>query len=173
MTHYSPKNHLLSTVTPTYARGNYLIIDPCYFLGAEPFWGGFCDELHSDKFKGETPIVMNAEGYDIFIFGTAHGDGVYPVNSNGMRIGVAGVDAGLLCVISMEFIEKFCEGDTKLGVVVNLEETSVPEEDGGNLTLGNIFVDTNCYEDDEEDEEEGLRRDEKNGLYADKIDIAN
>ena len=165
MTHYTPKNHILSTVTPTYVRGNYLIIDPCYFLGAEPFWSNFVSELYSDKFKGANPITMNAEGYDVFMFNTAYGDGVYPVFNNGMQIGEAGVDAGMLCVVSMEFIEKFCKESIDLGVVVNLEETSTPEGENGNLTLGNIFVDT-AFEDDEEEEEDwwGDIEDEENEI---------
>ena len=153
MIDYTPKNYSFNYNTPTYEKGNYFIVDPCYVIGAEPFWGNLCNELLcTEDFNKSRFATLNAEGYDIFILITEYGDGVYPVRSNKTEIGEAGVDAGMLCVIPMEFIDKFCNGDTKLGVVANLESKSTPVYENGILIFGNITVNTAYEEEDEEEE---------------------
>jgi hypothetical protein len=47
---------------------------------------------------------------------------------------------------------------------LDIDEVTVKDSD---------IVKLECISDEDEDEEEQTRRDEKNGLYPDKIDIAN
>jgi hypothetical protein len=63
----------------------------------------------------------------------------------------------------------------KMEIEVDQPDESEDEDDGHAAFYegSELGLDDDLESDDEEDEDEQQRRDEKNGLYADKIDIAN
>jgi hypothetical protein len=67
------------------------------------YWGDFCDKL----FKGdsESGIMFEYDGIPFFVWGTAYGDGNYPVVRNGFCIGSCGVDAGLLSIFPEKLVD--------------------------------------------------------------------
>ena len=135
MSGISPKQFNFHQDTKQFKAGEYLIVDPCYVIGGDPFWGEFCNYCFPDGEKRD-PISVTIGKHEIVCWGTAYGDGCYPV-TDGERSGEAGVDAGMLSVVPMEFIKEN-NLETNLGVIVTLNKASIPEVDEGDLTLGNI-----------------------------------
>ena len=144
-------------------KGKYLVIDPCYVFG-EPglLWTTICNGLsHYEETCGLgkvdsvfMSVVTKSNNYQVLIFGTAYGDGVYPVIDDGRCLGNAGVDAGLLSFIPAELIKEIGASD-RLGVWVELPESASIEVSNGDARIGSLFVDTGgCTEDNEDDEDE-------------------
>ena len=136
--------------TPLLSKGDYIVIDPCYVLGEDPFWDDFIDFSFSGEGPHDPTSVVRSGGRAAFIFDTAHGDGVYPVRKDGVPVERVGVDAGLLSLIPVEMLE---ENDAMkyvgdLGARVTLDIDAYPMYDEGNVTCDNIKVIT-ATEDDE------------------------
>ena len=123
-------------------EGDYVVIDPCYVIGEDPFWGKYCNWMFRgdyDEQEGRAAHFIKTGEHLIYAFGTAFGDGAYPVMNNGKNVGVAGVDAGMLCLCPMKFIKEY-NLQTRWGTEVKLERNAVPEYDKGNVFCGNIQV---------------------------------
>lgn len=133
--------------------GDYLVIDPCYIIGEDPFWKHLCDySFPEDGSERKQFYIILDEEHLCYVFGTRYGDGGYPVN-DGTKSGEAGVDAGMLSLIPMEYVQNR-DLDINLGVVVTLKTDSVPHNDDGNVTCGNITITTGDDEDEFEDDYE-------------------
>jgi len=152
MSGISPEVYELHMNETEFKPGKYLITDPCYVIGGDPYWGEMCEWIFEDEERRD-PFYTKIGEFTIFNWGTAHGDGSYPVEDNNGVSGLAGVDAGMLAVIPMEYILQN-NLDASCGVVVELKEEATPEVDGGDLTLGNICVNTSGEGDDEDEDEE-------------------
>jgi hypothetical protein len=144
-----------------------LVIDPCYIYDytkkeLDKFWGEFCDLMFSDKGK-EAKIdrvgTLEHKEAKMLYSGTAYGDGSYPVKSNCEQEGeYAGVDAGMLCVISLEDAKKI-NPDTDhyldLAVVIHDFEGNINADGDGDFEGDKCFsVVTGDLEDDDDSEEE-------------------
>lgn len=148
---YLPMKYRFSTGKRPMKGGTHYIIDPCYLLQTDPFWGDFCEYCFKEDGRAEVYIEM--DGHTIYTFSTAYGDGQYPVHENGENIGFAGVDAGLLSVFPRALINhnplvvQTAEED---GVEIELPEMWEPNYEEGNLYIPDYAVYTN--DDEEEDE---------------------
>mgnify|MGYP003479251219 CR=1 FL=1 len=94
--------------------GDVLLIDPCYIKGKlSDKWDEFCDTMFAEGTQGNIRQkgLLQLNGAEILYCGTAYGDGGYGVNLNGIEVGVCGVDAGLLCAVSVEDLDKICSFD--------------------------------------------------------------
>ena len=156
MSGVSPKEYTFSAEPKELPKGKYLVIDPCYIIGGDPFWGEMCNWSYKGKFQNGRPdgFYIQLGKHTLFVWNTAYGDGCYPA-SDGNTCGECGVDAGLLSLVPMGFVKtcpkNYSDTDrpiTELGTVLKLDEDSTPEVDNGNLTCGNISVITGDGEDD-------------------------
>jgi len=149
MSGISPEKYTFHQNQKKFKAGKYLIVDPCYVIGGDPFWQALCNYSFPSGEENRDPIYVTIGEYEIFCWGTAYGDGCYPV-SDGSNSGNAGVDAGMLSVVPMEFIEENnLDFGKENGVIVTLEKNSIPYVNDGNLTLGNITAITKEEEDEE------------------------
>ena len=106
--------------------GDVLLIDPCYIKGKlSDRWDDFCKLMFADYLNSDIckKGLLQFCGAEILYCGTAYGDGGYGVKLNGTEIGVCGVDAGLLCAVSVEDLDKICsfeqiEEAKKDGVII-------------------------------------------------------
>ena len=127
-------------------NGTVWIGDPCYII-PDKDWGAFLDTLWKGDDSGQ--IIKTPKGY-IYVWGTRHGDGEYPVYRDRKEIGTCGVDAGLLCITYYDTAYKLLRNKrelARLGTIVE-DVSGIPESSGGNMTIGDITVNT----DDEDDE---------------------
>jgi hypothetical protein len=156
-----------------WASGKYVVIDPCYVYGDDTkFWDEFCEFCFPTKQEHRDPVFVNRDGVRFITWSTKYGDGEYPVfdyvmvgndgRATAMRklVGNAGVDAGCLALIPFhkDFELKSDYENMKvedLGVIVEVNETFMPEFKDGNGFFGNIEVITdNTDEEDCEEENE-------------------
>ena len=142
--------------------GKYLVIDPCYVFGnPDVLWSDICnafyppEDKHGHGYESVTMKVETESGtHTVVMFGTAYGDGEYPVFDNDEYIGSSAVDAGLLSFVPAELIEEIDASD-HLGTWVQLVEDAKVNIEGGDATCGNIFVDT-CGCSSEGEDESGM-----------------
>jgi len=146
----SPTDYEFNTEKTRLPAGKYLVVDPCYVIGGDPFWNDLCN-FSFPAGQRRDHFYIHSEGHSIFAFSTAYGDGCYPV-SDGNVCEKAGVDAGMLSLIPMDYINNYCHMKG-LGVEVELNSPSYPEYDNGNVLVGNVSIKTrDCKNDDYEDE---------------------
>ena len=132
----------------TLPKGKYIVVDPCYIIGEDPFWLKYCEWMFSRGGADTRPnyhFIRTGE-HLIYSFGTAYGDGCYPVLEDNNRVGTSGVDAGMLCLCPLSFIDEHDIGVMD-GTVVNLKYDSQPRYDEGNVECANITVitgDSHC-----------------------------
>ena len=136
--------------------GRYLVIDPCYIFGNDnALWDRICNALFPNKETLEQ-LVMSIDNDKVYIFGTNSGDGVYPVYQESVQIGDCGVDAGLLSFIPKEVIDGIENADDGLGVWVDIVDDAKVFYEEGDVTVGDLFVDTSFtnenYNDDDSDD---------------------
>jgi hypothetical protein len=162
-------------------KGDYYVVDPCYIFGNDDnLWKEICSELQKcdeilrEEGKNCDSYVMNIyvkdKDYSVFIFGTAHGDGCYPVYKSGKYIGECGVDAGLLSFIKKD-ITNFFKYEDRLGTEVEIKEDSLINNKNSDVFVGNIAIYTNnipdetIEDDDDDDDEEDDEDDEDDISY--------
>jgi len=160
MSGISPTNYRFSTEKIQLPAKKYLVIDPCYVIGGDPFWGDLCDFSFPDDQEHRNHFYIHSEGCVIFAFSTAYGDGFYPV-SDGNICKKVGVDAGMLSLIPMDYINNHCHVEDRygnkiieLGVEVELDSPDYPKYDNGDVFVGNITIKTNDWGKDETDYED-------------------
>lgn len=137
-------------------KGKYVIIDPCYVWGSSKSQSTW-DEIHQmwewDKYPnqcGHDWVTCKKDGKTIFMFGTAYGDGSYPVLRLGRiagqdeELGHFGVDSGKVAIIPVGLIPK---NNNHSGVRVTLD--GLVNLSNGNAIIGNVKIVT----DDSDDED--------------------
>lgn len=138
-----------------------LIVDPCYICKKpKSFWSKFCDKMFSQQGRnlGVDEIgLLEFKGANILYSSTAYGDGVYPVSTSFKKEGdECAVDAGMLCVLSLEDAKKIGANEEdwdELGVIVREYVGTIEADGNGNFNGDNIFVDTQGLKSDNEEEE--------------------
>jgi hypothetical protein len=122
--------------------GKYFIGDLCYVLGDR--WDEVCSLIIIDHscLDGEFEL---SDGTKFAIYGTAHGDGVYPdQRGNGYP-----VDSGSIgCVLVDDITEG--ELDESLGNIHDFEEDFKTGEENGIIRIGDVDIDTRGECDDED-----------------------
>ncbi len=122
--------------------------DPCYVIPDDE-WGNFLTEM----WKGDTTdgVFVETSRGDVFVWQTVYGDGEYPVERSGVRVGSCGVDAGLLSIMFYNTAFKLLKDQKeleRLGCI--LENVSgVAETSGGDMEIGQIKVLTRDFEEEE------------------------
>jgi hypothetical protein len=139
-------------------KGEYVIIDPCYIWGSLHHSSKAWDEIHKmwewDKYPnncGHDWVTCEKDGKTILMFGTAYGDGSYPVYQSGIMIGEFGVDSGKVAVIPKELIPK---NNNHTGVEVTLDGTldGLVGISAGNAIIGDVQIVTDHSDDEDEDD---------------------
>jgi len=139
----------ISKVEVEVPAGSYVLGDPCYCF---PDHGEWMKLLESCNYF-ENPIGTLSKGTDnhyVVAFSTRWGDGCYQ-GTNGKMYPV---DAGLIGLVPLEVIQPVSSDlRDSLGTVVVFNKPTKCSTDGeGKLRFGNITIDTDP-QDDEEDEE--------------------
>lgn len=129
--------------------GKAYIGDPCYVI-PDDLWMDIVKAWFAPEIDGDT-IVVEIDGFEFVMGGTAYGDGCY--DAKGV-VGHCPVDSGSLSVIPFALVEKWGKGEDGDGIVADIKEGSFAEIEDGVLTVGGIVIDTNDNY-DEEDEEDG------------------
>lgn len=141
--------------------GKYWIGDPCYVV-PDYQWSPF---LEISEYGGTGETVF--EGYTMFVFSTAYGDGTYQLSNRktGEDLFACGVDAGMLSIIPLEFVEKFhpqnvlengVEGSNfkNSGYILEIKEDTIVEEiSRGDIVFGDYTLFTGENIPDEEEEQ--------------------
>lgn len=131
-------------------NGKFWIGDPCYIF-PDTEWQELCnlmfpnDSNEADFNDSETVRVVEIEGETCYLFGTAYGDGVYPLVVDGKMVDELGVDAGMLSVIPMNLVRKRSNGWSKskqFGVnnfTIDVKDAKISVKNG-DFTLGDIKI---------------------------------
>lgn len=132
--------------------GRYFIADPCYVLEDERY------EKLINNFTNEGNAEYRENDFVSIAFGTAHGDGEYSAAVMHELVKLVSakcdlpVDSGLIAITSIELciedIQK--EYDEPIGFIVDIESPIFVSEDDGVIVFGDIFIDTNYQDEDEE-----------------------
>lgn len=137
--------------------GTYLIGDPCYsFDNALPHevW---MEWLDSANYRDEQHILDGSvKGMRIVASSTQHGDGTYSDQDGFMY----DVDAGLLGAVRIEFLETLYPSlvgmdRTELEATTGMRVVEFPTPfhigyDDGTITIGDIVIETDWFDDDDE-----------------------
>lgn len=104
--------------------GDYWVGDPCYVF-SDKDWSKLCGLMfpngEAEFDDSNTVRVVRVDGKYCFLFGTAHGDGCYPLREGRKLVGELGVDAGMLSMIPVALLKKKGWGENQwLGTVVTL-----------------------------------------------------
>lgn len=112
--------------------GKYFIGDPCYvFTDAD--WDALLEAL--DSFESDD--IQHHNGFELWAFGTAFGDGVY-TDQNGIEYPV---DSGLLGIVPLEMITN-PEGQEH-GTVIEFQKPVAVDHENGTFWFGQICIKTN------------------------------
>jgi|LakMenEpi03Aug12_release.lakeMendotaPanAssembly.Ray.scaffolds.fasta_scaffold863556_2 hypothetical protein len=149
----------------SFNKQDILIIDPCYIDGElETSWSEFCDKMadftNNYSRRLHNVCVLN-DDIKLLVVDTAYGDGCYRFNPTGLSddryVGTeCGVDAGMLCVISLEDAKKLNPNvDTTSGVVVKNFSYDVDSDGKGNIISPSfeIYTDDSDIENDDDDDD--------------------
>lgn len=145
----------------TFPPGRYYCGDPAYVI-PDNLWDSFCDLIGVHK----ESHIQHQNKY-IFWWGeTAYGDGTYPIfYKKGPLPNRLGVDAGLLSIIPLEFIETINEDINykeliTLGIILEISNPFTISYSNGDFSFDNFYVNTSGegklmdeYFGDEDDEE--------------------
>ena len=135
----------------TLKKGRFLVIDPCYVFQSDSLWKSICDACNTWRVDDVGHFVMTCsiqqKDFDVFIFKTRYGDGIYPVFENDVKVGECGVDAGLLSFIPAELISVI-NADDGLGVWVSTQGGAYDLCKMGDVSAGSIRVMTSDFDDD-------------------------
>lgn len=121
--------------------GTYYVGDLCYVL-TDAEWNEVCDDLR------ENEEFTLSNGKIIFLGSTAYGDGEYTDNYGRLY----SVDSGTLGVVCVDDLDEDELSDED--IVVEFTSDFPCYVENGVFRFGNIVIDTNAEEWDEEDEEE-------------------
>ena len=148
MSGISPSNFEFVEEALPLPAGWYLVTDPCYVIGEDPFWAKLCDwSFEEGKHEDRRSFSLRLGNHVAFLFGTAYGDGCYPVKQGGNEIGSCGVDAGMLSLIPMEYIEAN-RIEILDGTEIELKHSATPDYEDGNVTVGRFEIVTGDDEDE-------------------------
>ena len=126
--------------------GKYYVGDLCYVM--HPQWNEVCELL----FAGRTDHGCNegvfklANGVEFAMFNTAYGDGTYEDREGRMYP----VDSGSIGCIRVEDVndnESWLEG---MNIIEFLVDFEVGKEHGSEIVIGNIVIDTDPAQDEED-----------------------
>jgi hypothetical protein len=168
------KGNTISFSSPT----DIVLCDPCYIFDykiLDKEWQEIVKQMYSsEKILANTGIIEFA-GAKILYTSTKHGDGTYPVHCDINIIGntAIGVDAGLICICSLEDTLKvnpdFNAED--MGAVIKGYTGTVTTQDFNIEGDKGLLIDThmeeedweeNNWEEDEEDEVDDENSNENN-----------
>lgn len=144
-------------------KGKYFIGDPCYAISDDNDWQELCKlmfpngvaEFDDSNNIRVVEIEHNNKVYKCYLFGTAYGDGSYPLCKDGDLVDHLGVDAGMLSLIPAELLQKENYGESvHCGVFMDIDEDDMMLVNNGNFTYGSLDINTSGDEEDEYEEED-------------------
>lgn len=133
------------------------------------YWLDFCNKIHpfdiakkSSNYinysRSQNGTIFEYDNIPFFVWGTAYGDGSYPVTEDLMTLGYAGVDTGLLSIFPQKLVDLLENGaetkkllEDRLIVKIELEDDFEIICGEGNASFGGFTVNTSGYEDENED----------------------
>ena len=119
--------------------GKYVLGDPCYVVPNDD-WSTLLESCN--YFRSS---IGSSGGFEVLGFSTMWGDGCYFDNKGR----VYPVDAGLIGLVPLEYANKE-EFDEDTVIVEFTKPTKCTRHEGGNLVFGDIVINTNPSDDDEE-----------------------
>lgn len=125
-----------------FKAGIYYVGDPCYVIRGDE-WEDILS--HTNYFNCNTINQWGGDwkGHQMFVAGTAYGDGEYR-DSEGRTYGV---DAGLIGIVTYEYITDF--SSIWGGNVIEFKNDFDVDASEGKFTFGHLTIDT-CGEDEDE-----------------------
>lgn len=132
--------------------GEYYVGDLCYVMTDE--WSEVCDKSVSVGHEG---YVTLADGRELAIYSTKHGDGIYSDNKNNLSYSV---DSGTIgCILVKDIDQSNPDNILRLGVVHNFTKDFMTfTDEHGTLYFGDLEVYTgeigdadSFYDEDEEE----------------------
>lgn len=138
-------------ITFTAPAGIYFFGDPCYAIDDDKLWTEVCDALYSGQDEGAASGTLS-NGTFFAACNTHFGDGSYR-GSDGYEYGV---DAGLLGVVALKPEEVETVRKRDLGTIRTMVTpfTVTTDPNTGDITLGDVYIQTGWHHDEEEEEEE-------------------
>ena len=123
--------------------GQYVIGDPCYAVPDDD-WLPLLETC--DYFRSPIGYVKDGiQKFAVLAFGTKWGDGCY-AGTDGREYGV---DAGLLGLVPVDIVKDLPEHE---GFIVTFDKPTLCMDDGsGKLRFGNIVIDTDPVEEEEDE----------------------
>ncbi len=108
-------------------KGQYAVTDPCYLFDTE--WAKLCNDYFcNEKLNTDFGVlVVKVDGKEFHILWstTKYGDGMYKVKKHSQPVGEFGVDAGMFCLVPLEFVENYAKEDATYLEVGELEAGTV------------------------------------------------
>jgi hypothetical protein len=156
-------------------NGQYLVTDPCYVIRDDSAWSKFCKKLFEGGDTENNWLLVDGEL--VYAWGTADGDGSYPVYVNGELSGEACVDSGTLAFVPMGLVKKINPGlarsvlasEDSAGVLVLVKEVE-PDLSHGDVQAGAVEVYTSAENPYVQAEEERERVEREAMVEADDSD---
>jgi hypothetical protein len=119
--------------------GKYFIGDLCYVM--HDVW----DEVCGFDFEGEFTLKDGRKAASFF---TLHGDGSYSSNIGTTHC----VDSGSIgCILVNDIRDDSYDDIEKLGAIVEFKNDFTVDADGGKLFFGHIVINTDFYDDNDDD----------------------
>lgn len=113
--------------------------DPCYVIRGEA-WDEIVENHYNSDYTENPHHVVN--GYDCFLFSTAHGDGLFQLKEGQTVVANIGVDAGMIGAVPIAAVTD--PDMLGLGYITDIELSSdTCTSDGGDMTFGPFSVKTN------------------------------
>ena len=112
--------------------------DPCYVIRGQA-WDEICKNHYNSDHTENSHHVVN--GYDCFLFRTAHGDGVYHLKYGETVVAFLGVDAGIIGAVPIEAVTDPDYLDLGYVTDINLSSDTCKSDDG-DMTFDEYTVKT-------------------------------
>lgn len=133
-------------------KGKYFIGDPCHAISDKKDWAELCGLMFPDDGVADfddsnnirvVEIEYNNKVHKCYLFGTAYGDGSYPLYKDGNLVDYLGVDAGMLSLIPAELLQKENYGESvHCGAFMDIDENDMMLVSNGNFTYGSFDINT-------------------------------
>jgi len=140
MSGVSPQDYAFGEIQMSpFSRGTYILIDPSYVFGEDPFWVNYCGFCFGTGEGMRNPVYIYINGLSVFSFSTAIEQDVFSVKRCGYTIGTIPVDSGWIALVPENILEDLEVSYTD-GVRVTFSEEFYPRLEDEYATFRDITI---------------------------------